>query len=92
MSFSWRQINLFGIAMGIPVIAFLIRKSEEQITAFGSYHDDMASCNKCHRLFNGRAGVRFIMHLKFDHGISEDNSIAIVADLWKRLLILKWSE
>ena len=88
MRFEWRNLTLFGVAMTVPAIHFIIRKTKEQVTAFAQHREELRDCDRCHSLFNHRAGTRLIIHLKTEHRIEENKAIAIVDDLYRDLLIL----
>jgi len=89
MRFTWSNLNLFGVAMRVPILRFLIRKTEECVTEFEKYSGEINACDKCHRLTNHHMGVSMIMHLRDHHGLNEDRAIAIVEDLWREVFILK---
>jgi hypothetical protein len=92
MRFSWHKTTLFGIALSIPAIRFLIQKTEEQITAFSKHSAEIAACDKCHKLFNHHRSVAWIQHMCDFHGFNQDTAIYIVSDLCKKLWILKWRD
>jgi len=74
--------------MRIPGIRFLIRKSEEQITAFSEVAAELNACDKCHKYCTFARASSMLQHLIDSHGIEEDRAIQIVSDLWKRIFIL----
>lgn len=81
--------TLFGIAMRLPFLRFIIRKVEEQQTDFKKYSEEMNNCKTCHTLTNYHRGVRLIIHLQMDHYLAEDRAISIVEDLWREVFILR---
>ena len=88
MGFEWRTFSLFGLVMRIPAIRFIIRKSEEHITAFAEVASELNNCDKCHKYCNMHCANAMLQHIIAAHGIEEDRALQIVADLWKRILIL----
>jgi hypothetical protein len=89
MRWEWTRLNLWGIAMRVPMLRLIIRKVEEQRTEFKKYSAEMEACLMCHKLTSHHRGVRMIIHLKIEHGFNEDRAIAIVEDLWREVFILK---
>ncbi len=55
-------------------------------SAFQAHQSTMADCARCHKLFNIRAGVSFIMHLRDEHGMDSDLAIDTVAHLYRKLI------
>jgi uncharacterized C2H2 Zn-finger protein len=89
MKVSWKEVRLFGFGIAIPVIAFLATQlAEHEMRAFRQRKESLADCERCKKLFHIRAGMSFIMHLQDKHGFTSDESIDIVADLYKQML--KW--
>lgn len=88
MRFSWQAVNLFGIAMQVPMLRFLIRKSEEQMTAFSQVAAELNACDKCHKYTNYARANSMLQHLIDAHSIEEDRALQIVSDLWKHIFIL----
>lgn len=60
-----------------------------QVELFRKHRSEMAACNKCHRLFDCRAGRSFIMHLVDEHKIDSFSAIDIVSDLGRKLLQIR---
>jgi uncharacterized C2H2 Zn-finger protein len=90
MKLSWKQIRVFGITFTLPQIIILVQQlNAEQVEQFRQYKAGMAECPKCHKLFSGRAGNSFILHLQDEHRFESDKSMRIVEDLYKNLLVIR---
>src|ERR1700674_4570334 len=90
MAFKWRQIRVFGLSLALPFLALVAAEiAEHQRAAFLKAHQDMADCSRCHKLFNVRAGMSFILHLRDEHKLNEEQAIDIVEHLYRKLLIKK---
>jgi hypothetical protein len=87
MKLSWKQIKLFGFTVTLPSIIIIVETLNPiQVEQFRKYRSEMAECPKCHKLFGGRAGLSFMMHLKDEHRLTSEDSMDIVAKLYKNLL------
>jgi hypothetical protein len=61
--------------------------SSQQKDEFAAHRSDMAECSHCHRLFNIRAGMSFILHLSDDHKMGSTLAISTVEHLYRKLII-----
>ena len=87
MKLSWWQFRVFGWLVTLPAIIIIVRQLNPiQVEQFRKYRSEMAECPKCHKLFGGRAGLSFMLHLQDEHKIHSDDSMDIVAKLYKNLL------
>jgi hypothetical protein len=87
MKLSWRQIKFLGIKLTLPQIIVVVQQlNPEQVEQFRLYRAGMAECPKCHKLFSGRAGNSFILHLVDEHDMESSHSMNVVADLYRKLL------
>ena len=90
MAFKWKRLTLFGLSIGVPALVFFARKIEQDIVRVFEHHRaDMATCEHCHRMFDGRAGARWIMHLEDHHKMDLDAAIETTRDIYRQLLIRK---
>jgi hypothetical protein len=87
MKLDWRQIKFLGMTITLPLIVVIVQQlNAQQVEQFRRYKKDMAECPQCHRLFSGRAGNSFIMHLVDDHNVASFHAMDIVKDLYSKLL------
>ena len=94
MKLNWKQIDvkLFGLrwTFTLPLIEIIVRQLDaNQVERFRRYKEEMAECPRCHRLFDGRAGNSFILHLVDAHNMSSYASMNAVGELYHNLLSRK---
>jgi len=87
MKLSWKQFRVFGKLVTFPAIVILVQQLDaDQVEQFRQYKAGMSECPKCHKLFDGRAGLSFIMHLQDVHHVESGASMDIVSELYRKLL------
>lgn len=90
MSLSWKRIRIFGLNVGIPLVAFLTAKmNQDRAELLGQHRSEMAICKKCHKLLIAPPGLAFILHMQDVHKIEAEHSYEIVSDIWRKYLKIK---
>ena len=92
MSFTWRKFTVLGFCLALPFVAFIARQiSEEKQSAFEAWSNKLCGCKTCDKLFPHYL-IRMMAHLQENHGISENESINIVEDLYRRFRAAKYKK
>lgn len=87
MKLNWKQIKFFGMTITLPLVVVIVQQlNAAQVEQFRQYKTEMAECPQCHRLFSGRAGNKFILHLVDEHRVESLHAMDIVGDLYRQLL------
>lgn len=87
MKMSWKQIKVFGFTITLPSVIIIVQQLDaDQVEQFRVYKAGMSECPRCHKLFDGRAGLSFIMHLQDVHKVDSGASMDIVSELYRKLL------
>src|SRR4029077_7903812 len=92
MRIIWKHVMIFGTMVQTPRLCFLVEKDPEYVTEFQGHAQELATCDRCHKLFDCRAGVRLIMHIQKDHKFEEEQSIEIVSDLYRHFFVLRYKK
>jgi hypothetical protein len=87
MKLDWRQIKILGFTITLPLVVIIVQQlNATQVEQFRQYKSQMAECPKCHRLFSGRAGNSFVLHLVDDHKVESFHAMDIVGGLYRQVL------
>lgn len=87
MKVTWKDVRLFGLNFAVPLFQKIARKlNHDRATLLASHRKELGVCERCHNLLGMKAGMSFIMHLQQVHGIGENDSYEIAADVYRQLL------
>jgi hypothetical protein len=90
MSITWRKFMIFGLTASLPILSWIGRcPKEDEVETFRKYRAELATCEKCSRLYNVRAGAAWTIHLQEVHNMDLDDAIDVMAGIYRDLLILK---
>lgn len=86
-AFGFRPWAVFGFVVAIPTFALTAKLCKDRTELLRAARHELATCPRCHRLLSVKAANSFIRHLQDDHKIEANDSYALVADVYRRMLI-----